>query len=252
LPDLQDVRIDRADAEDFGAVLALLERCRLPPDGLQAHLPWLLVARQGDSIVGSAALEVYSTGALLRSVAVDPEAQGHGLGQSLTEAALGLARGVGVPAVYLLTTTAERFFPRFGFTRIVREEVPDEVRTSVEFTSACPASAVVMRRSLPAPLPVACSLPSDELAARREALLPGLMKRAIDRREVGGGFRYSFEPSGDILPVIARVIDAERQCCRFLRFQVTVEPANGPIAVEITGPSGTREFLSDLVPDRES
>jgi hypothetical protein len=47
--------------------------------------------------------------------------------------------------------------------------------------------------------------------------------------------------------MIARTIDAERQCCRFLHFGVTVEPDGGPITLELSGPSGTREFLSALL-----
>ena len=99
-------------------------------------------------IVGSAALEVYPDGALLRSVAVAPELQGQGLGHELTDAAIRLARDLQVPAIYLLTTTAERFFPKFGFERIERADVPATVQTSIEFTSACPSSATVMRKSL--------------------------------------------------------------------------------------------------------
>jgi amino-acid N-acetyltransferase len=59
------------------------------------------------------------------------------------------AEARGIPALYLLTTTAERYFPRFGFEVVERAEVPDDVRTTAEFTSACPASAVVMRRCAP-------------------------------------------------------------------------------------------------------
>jgi amino-acid N-acetyltransferase len=50
--------------------------------------------------------------------------------------------------VFLLTTTAERFFPKFGFEQIDREQVPASVQQSVEFQSACPASAIVMRKLL--------------------------------------------------------------------------------------------------------
>jgi amino-acid N-acetyltransferase len=64
----------------------------------------------------------------------------------LSAAALALAHELGVPMVFLLTTTAAEFFPRFGFERISREDVPASVKASVEFQSACPASAVVMRR----------------------------------------------------------------------------------------------------------
>jgi amino-acid N-acetyltransferase len=54
----------------------------------------------------------------------------------------------GFRELYLLTTTAEEFFPRFGFERIGREEVPAAVRESVEFRESCPASATVMRLRL--------------------------------------------------------------------------------------------------------
>ena len=58
------------------------------------------------------------------------------------------ARERGVQDVYLLTTTAEDYFPRFGFRRVDRREVPAEVQASVEFRKACPGSAVAMRKSL--------------------------------------------------------------------------------------------------------
>ena len=141
-------RIERAAAADAAAVLALLVDNGLPVAGLLEHLATTIVARQDGRVVGCAALEPYSDGALLRSVAVDPVLHHHGMGQALTAAALQLATDLEVPAVYLLTTTAERYFPKFGFERIERVVVPASVRTSVEFTSACPSSATVMRKVL--------------------------------------------------------------------------------------------------------
>ena len=129
-------------------MLRLLEQNHLPLDGLREHLATTLVARQNGQIIGSAALEVYADGALLRSVAVAPEAQGQGLGRELTDAAIRMAEALRVPAIYLLTTTAERYFPKFGFERIARTDVPVTVQTSVEFTSVCPSSAAVMRKPL--------------------------------------------------------------------------------------------------------
>ena len=54
----------------------------------------------------------------------------------------------GLDALYLLTTTAEHYFPRFGFARVERGAVPSETGATVEFRSACPASAVAMARPL--------------------------------------------------------------------------------------------------------
>jgi amino-acid N-acetyltransferase len=143
-----DVRIERATPQDFNPVLALLADHRLPPDGLSEHLATTLVARDAGRVIGSAALEMYADGALLRSVAVARESQGQGLGRKLTEAALSLGQELNTPAVYLLTTTAEGYFPRLGFERTNRDAVPESVKASVEFKSACPASAVVMRKIL--------------------------------------------------------------------------------------------------------
>ena len=145
---MSDIRIERATREDAGALLALMERADLPTDGLSDHLDAALVARDGDRVVGSAAIEVYSDGGLLRSVAVDADHRGAGLGERLTAAAIEDAERRELPALYLLTTTAERFFPRFGFEPISRDQVPASVQDSIEFRGACPASAIVMLKRL--------------------------------------------------------------------------------------------------------
>jgi amino-acid N-acetyltransferase len=141
-----NVRIERARSEDLDAVLALLAQHQLPPDGLSDHRATLLVARHDGRVVGSAALEIYDDGALLRSVVVTPELRGQGIGRHLAESAIALGESVAPRAIYLLTTTADAYFPKLGSERIDRDTVPNGVRTSVEFTSACPSSAVVMRR----------------------------------------------------------------------------------------------------------
>jgi len=145
------IRIDRATRADAPALLELIERSHLPADGLAGHLDAAFVARDGDRVVGSAAIEIYTDDGLLRSVAVDADCRGAGLGVRLTAAAIEDARRRGLPALYLLTTTAEHFFPRFGFEPIARDEVPASVQASVEFQGACPASAVVMRLTIPCP-----------------------------------------------------------------------------------------------------
>jgi amino-acid N-acetyltransferase len=243
------LQIERARATDGDEVLQLLRETGLPLDGLLEHLATTLVARQGNRIVGSAAVEVYPDGALLRSVAVARELQGEGIGCRLTEAAIRLAQERGSPAIYLLTTTAEQFFPRFGFERIARSEVPRTVHTSVEFTSACPSSATVMRKPLDsavATLPIVCTLQPGELNARAMELLPGLVSRARALTEMDGGYRLEFSATSDVLRAITDAIDAERQCCRFLRFELVVEPDARGIVLEVTGPEGTKDFLDGL------
>jgi amino-acid N-acetyltransferase len=134
--------------DDRGAIAAVLTAEGLPVAGL-AHASELLVSRDGDRVIGCAAIEVYADGGLLRSVAVVPAFRDTGLGRALVDAAIARATALKLPALFLLTTTAERYFPRFGFEVVDRSAVPDGVRGSVEFTSACPSSAIVMRRPLP-------------------------------------------------------------------------------------------------------
>jgi amino-acid N-acetyltransferase len=145
---MSSIAIGPATPADLQAILDLLERCELPTVGLADHLADTLVARMADRVVGSVALEVYADGALLRSVAVDQSVRGTGIGVRLTEAALKRARNRGIAAVYLLTTTAQHFFPRFGFEEIARDDVPLTIHASAEFESACPATATVMRKRL--------------------------------------------------------------------------------------------------------
>jgi amino-acid N-acetyltransferase len=144
------IAIELAHQSDFDAIAALLVSAGLPTDGLRECLSRAVVARENGAIVGCAALESYPNGVLLRSVAVAAPIRGRGVGQQLTDAALRLARNEGAPAAFLLTNTAAQFFPRFGFDRITRAEVPDDVRQSIEFVSACCASAVVMKIHLDA------------------------------------------------------------------------------------------------------
>jgi hypothetical protein len=97
-----------------------------------------------------------------------------------------------------------------------------------------------------ASLPVACTLGPTALAARRQGLLSELLRRAETHEELPDGHRLSFVPAEDTLALILKTVEAERQCCRFLRFQITVEADGGPVSVELTGPRGTREFVAAL------
>jgi hypothetical protein len=100
-----------------------------------------------------------------------------------------------------------------------------------------------------ADLPIVCTLTPAALQARRQGLLAQLRRRAEAHEELAAGHRLRFATAPDTLPTIARVIEAERQCCRFLRFALTVEPDGGPITLELTGPTGTREFVAALLED---
>jgi hypothetical protein len=95
--------------------------------------------------------------------------------------------------------------------------------------------------------PIACALTPDQLNASRDHLLPGLATRAQSSEVLPDGYRLRFGATSDTLQAIANTIDRERQCCQFLRFQLTIEPGSDSIVLDVTGPDGTREFLRDLL-----
>jgi amino-acid N-acetyltransferase len=135
-----------ARAADLPAIESLLTASDLPLAGVANTLSGFIVAESDGTIVGTAALEVCCDNALLRSVAVAPAWRSRGLGRALVTRVIADAEARGLRALYLLTTTAEHYFPSFGFETIGREDVPAAVRETEEFTDACPASAVVMCR----------------------------------------------------------------------------------------------------------
>ena len=146
--DTHATRVRRATATDAGAVRALLRNAQLPIDGVPDDLAHFLVAQLGEMVVGAIGLEPYGDSALLRSAVVAPAVRGTGIGDQLVKALIDNARSAGARHLILLTTTAEGWFPRFGFERIERGEVPAAVHASAAFRGACPDSAIVMRVEL--------------------------------------------------------------------------------------------------------
>ncbi len=142
------IRVELAEPADLPAILALLEESGLPEAGLKDHVGTLLLAAKGGGgngrLLGCGALEIYGSDGLLRSVAVAEDARGRGLGDRITRATLALASKLELTEVYLLTETAQAFFARHGFLQTERATIPPAVCRSVEFSSACPASAVAM------------------------------------------------------------------------------------------------------------
>jgi hypothetical protein len=94
-------------------------------------------------------------------------------------------------------------------------------------------------------LPVACSLMPAELQERRRNVLSKIRGAVADVTELKGGFIYQFAPDGELIPELANLIQFEHQCCPFLTFRLTVEPGDGSIFLEMTGPEGTKEFLAE-------
>ena len=97
-------------------------------------------------------------------------------------------------------------------------------------------------------LPIVCSLSESELQQRRGEILDKVRADATEVISLPNGCAFRFEPSGEIVLRLARLIDLERQCCQFLSFRIVVEPRK-PITLEVTGPPESlpliREFFGN-------
>ena len=139
------MRLRKAMPADLPRIEALLRENDLPTVGVRDAIAGFLVAEDGAMTVGAVGLEPCGSAyGLLRSAVVSKKWRGKGIGRQLVEHAIAEARGRGMAALYLLTTTAEDYFPLFGFAKVTRDVVPDAVRGTEEFTTACPESATVM------------------------------------------------------------------------------------------------------------
>lgn len=135
-----------AAVDDLPAVASLLTRAGLPVDGLQEQFgePYAVAIAEGE-IIGAEGIECYGDAGLLRSAVVSESWRGHGIGERLTRDRLDWARRQNLREVWLLTTTADAWFPRFGFVPAPRDQAPPALQASREFREACPASATAMR-----------------------------------------------------------------------------------------------------------
>jgi hypothetical protein len=97
--------------------------------------------------------------------------------------------------------------------------------------------------------PLACvpgAIPEAERPVHFRRLTRLFTDAVRQRRELPDGRAFRFD--ADALDELARWIAHERSCCPFLRFVIEVAPGGGPVWVSLTGPAGTREFLSAELP----
>lgn len=138
-----------ATLRDRAPIVDLLDTAGLPHEDLSGEmLSHFRVLRLHGAVRGVVGLEPVGRAALLRSLAVHPDARGQGHGSALVRTAETHAQSENVHTLYLLTTTAARFFQGRGYEPIPRDAVPSPIARTDEFSRLCPDSATCMQKSL--------------------------------------------------------------------------------------------------------
>jgi amino-acid N-acetyltransferase len=135
--------------KELEALQVFLRANQLPADDIRLdNSVYLTYYNTEEALVGSGGLEIYGNKALLRSLAVSPEIRGQQLGKQIVSDLVEKAQSLTMSEVYLLTETAFYFFHKLGFEELKRDEVPNEIRSTTEFSQVCSASAQVMKLAL--------------------------------------------------------------------------------------------------------
>lgn len=143
-----DTIITEANQSEMVEILELLKAHHLPTkDIIDSNIDFF-VLRIENKLVACGGIEKYGDQGLLRSVAVKEKSRGFGIGNLLVDDVLIKARESGITKLYLLTETAEHFFSRKGFKEITRDEAPEKIKASREFSELCSSTATLMKNSL--------------------------------------------------------------------------------------------------------
>lgn len=143
--DNDSLQIGPAKASDLAEIKSLVAESGLPLDGIDDHWRTFIVARDGERMVACGGAEAHRLAALLRSIAVAPDYRGRGLGRRIVRELIDRLAARGLREFYVLTTTAEGYFRKRGFSVIDRDEIHPQLLGSKELQGACPSTAVCMR-----------------------------------------------------------------------------------------------------------
>ncbi len=141
------MKIEKLSPNQMPHAMSLLQKNNLPTEDLNDETS-LFGTFENDELIGIAGVELYGENALIRSVCVDETYRSKGMAEILTEHIEQYAKRKGAGTLYLLTTTAENYFKRKGFVKVNRQEVPEAVKQSSEFSTVCPSIAAVLKKDL--------------------------------------------------------------------------------------------------------
>lgn len=128
-----NVSISKATIDDIEPLSKLLRKENLPPDDIEKWIDYFLVLKNDNITIGGVGLEVWGKIGLFRSFVIAGEYRAKGFGKELYDAIMHEAKKMKLESVVLLAKGAVGFFEKNGFKFIAREEIPSEVKNSVQF-----------------------------------------------------------------------------------------------------------------------
>jgi C_GCAxxG_C_C family probable redox protein len=195
--------IKKYSESDLIPIIELLKENNLPWDDLEPGKQVFFVAEANTTIVGCAAVEPYKNNGLFRSLSVTESYKNSGLGLKLLNQVIEYCVTNNFKKLYLLTTTADKYFEKHNWKLIERDVVPESIVKSKEFASICPSTAICMELSLTPYFSE--QIFGDGFNCAQSVFVPFAMKAGIDKENAfklatgfGAGMVYRGETCGAI------------------------------------------------------
>ncbi|MDN5210688.1 arsenic resistance N-acetyltransferase ArsN2 [Fulvivirgaceae bacterium BMA12] len=138
------LNIQAATQKDIPEIKQWLISNDLPTEDIDGTSAHFFLFYQQNQLVGMSGIERFETVGLLRSVVVKRMLRNNNVGFDLVSMTIAQAKKMGIHQLYLLTTTADKFFRKLGFVDTDRATAPECIKLTHEFADLCPESASFM------------------------------------------------------------------------------------------------------------
>ncbi|WP_163714763.1 arsenic resistance N-acetyltransferase ArsN2 [Mangrovibacterium lignilyticum] len=135
--------------DELGKASEILKEANLPTTDLTEAPVQLFGLYRKNQLVAVGGLEMYGKSAILRSLAIQKAFRSNGVGSLLLSKIEKKATELQLSDLYLLTTTAEKFFDSHQYKKCHHDSCPKEIQQSQEFASICPSTAICLHKALP-------------------------------------------------------------------------------------------------------
>lgn len=92
---------------------------------------------------------------------------------------------------------------------------------------------------------LSCKPLPPRLQERKARLLESLKKQIVARKELENGYAFRFRGTDSLVDELAEFVKTERQCCDFFTFNLSFGQKDGDAWLELKGPEGAKEFITD-------
>ncbi len=92
-----------------------------------------------------------------------------------------------------------------------------------------------------------CKLSGPELQKRKAALQLEIFSNVKKYLELENGYAFYFDDREGFLEKLLDYMLAERKCCPFFEFDLTIKPDNEGIELSLTGPDGVKDLMNELI-----